>query len=401
MTEVGAGAGAEPEPEIAPETEVFDDEEGEQPYDPRDVPPDREVVTTPYDPPVKSLIADMQSRDLVVNPAFQRLPVWDRVRQSRLIESLLLNVPIPVIFLAEDHDGTRVVVDGQQRLRAIEGFAAGQYALTGLQVLSALNGKRWVDLTPRQARIIENRTLRCIVIAASSDPNLRFDIFERLNTGGISLTDQELRNSIYRGPFNDLLDELATSQEWLAAVRRREPDNRLAHHEMILRFFAMNSRLREYRPPLKTWMSDFMDDHRRATPGQLDAFRRTFYKALRNVVAMASNADAPPFRRARELTDQGEIRWDQTLNRPIFDLQMVGLLEAPPEVVGERGGEIVRALANLCVNDPAFSDALSRATADKARTRTRFAKWAEALTALAIPNNLAERLPAEETGDAA
>src|SRR5688572_16088289 len=104
--------------------EIFDEqeEEGVQPYQKDSIPPDRELVTTPYDPPVKSIVQEINSKELIVNPSFQRKSVWDNTRKSRLIESLLLNIPIPVCFFAEDKDGKKVVVDGQQRLRAIEEY---------------------------------------------------------------------------------------------------------------------------------------------------------------------------------------------------------------------------------------------------------------------------------------
>jgi hypothetical protein len=373
---------------------TFSDEPGEQPYDELDIPPDREVVTVPYDPPVKSLLDDIRSKNLIVNPEFQRLSVWDRVRQSRLVESLLLNIPIPVLFFAEDPDGTRVVVDGQQRLRAIEEFEAGQYALRGLQVLPSLNRKRWVDLTPRQARVIVNRTLRCHVISARSDPNLRFEVFERLNTGGVTLNDQELRNSLYRGPFNRFLNELAHDPRWLGLLQRPIPDNRLQHHEMILRFLAMDTRGEKYKPPLKAWLNDFMKDNRFATADQLEAYRGVFQTAVSKVAIVFDPATNPPFRRARDIRG-GRPVWDRTLNRPIAELQMLGLAKASAESLAAQREEIVLALARLCVDDEDFKDALSRATADRARTRLRLVRWGAALDELGIPNDLTSRMPAE------
>src|SRR5437763_13836314 len=100
------------------ESGAFEDDAGEQIYQPSDVPLDREVITTPYDAPVRTLLEEIREKTLIVNPPFQRQSIWDRGRQSRLVESLLLNIPIPVLYFAEDEDGTRVVVDGQQRLRA-------------------------------------------------------------------------------------------------------------------------------------------------------------------------------------------------------------------------------------------------------------------------------------------
>jgi hypothetical protein len=372
-------------------SEEFDDEVGEQPYDPDDIPADREVVTTPYDAPVKSLLDDIRNKNLIVNPEFQRQSVWDRTRQSRLIESLLLNVPIPVLFLAEDQDGTRVVVDGQQRLRAIEEFEAGRYQLRGLQVLPTLNGKRWVDLTPRQSRIVLNRTLRCMVISAKSDPNLRFEVFERLNTGGVTLNDQELRNSIYRGPFNALLNEVVTSSTWLELIKRPAPDNRLQHHEMVLRFLSMRAKSTTYKPPLKAWLNDFMKEYRFAGESELAEFRNWVTQAGRGVQSVFQ--DSPSFRRARTINGRGDIEWDKTLNRPSFELQMLGLMDEDPVVLETRRGEILKAFADLCVNQDSFADALSRATADRSRTRLRMQLWAQALDGLGVVNRMAAMLP--------
>jgi hypothetical protein len=378
----------------ASEEEAFDDDPGAQPYAPEDIPPDREIVTLPLDSPVKTLLDDMKAKNLVVNPEFQRRDVWNRVQKSKLIESLLLNIPIPVIFLAEDHDGTRVVVDGQQRLRALEQFEAGQFALSGLEVLTALNKKRWVDLAPRQARIILNRTLRCIVISANSDSNLRFEVFERLNTSGVSLNDQELRNCIYRGPFNRLLDELARAPEWLRLLQRQEPDNRLQHHEMVLRFLSMQESSSAYRPPLKKWLGDFMGARRDASDGALAQYREVFLSSCRAVSAVFFEPDAPAFRRVRGRIGSG-LEWDRSLNRAVFELQMLGLRLENPRTLAARRTEIIDAFATLCLDDEEFADALSRATADRTRTRLRFQRWGAALDGLGIVNDMGSRAPAE------
>jgi uncharacterized protein with ParB-like and HNH nuclease domain len=128
-----------------------------------------------------------------------------------LIESLLLNLPIPPCFLAEDEDSTRVVVDGQQRLRSIDDFYHGRYALTGLQVLKDLNGKKWEDLPPKLDRKILQRVIRTLVISHFTNSGIRFEIFERLNSGGVPLTEQEIRNATLRGSFNAMLNKIAES----------------------------------------------------------------------------------------------------------------------------------------------------------------------------------------------
>jgi hypothetical protein len=219
---------------------------------------DREVYTTPSDPDVKTLLGRIEDKSLILHPKFQRASVWDDKRKSRLVESLLLNLPIPPCFLAEDEDGTRVVVDGQQRLIAIDDFYHGRYALTGLEVLADLNGLKWADLPSKYDRKILQRVIRTLVISHHTNPEIRFIIFERLDTGAVPLLDQEIRNATLSGSFNVLLDELARSERFRNAMRIDAPDPRLRHHELVLRYFAVDNALGDYKPPLKLILTNYM-----------------------------------------------------------------------------------------------------------------------------------------------
>jgi uncharacterized protein DUF262 len=134
---------------FSPEEQEVDDE----PYAPTYQLSEREVQTTPADPDVETILRRIEDKHLILRPDFQRTSVWDNTKKSRLIESLLLNLPIPPCFLAEDENGSRVVVDGQQRLNSIDDFYHGRYALIGLQVLKDLNGKKWATLASKLAEI--------------------------------------------------------------------------------------------------------------------------------------------------------------------------------------------------------------------------------------------------------
>jgi uncharacterized protein with ParB-like and HNH nuclease domain len=149
-----------------------------------------------------------------------------RLTSRRRIESLLLNVPIPVCYFAENADQTLEVIDGQERLRSIWRFVAGEAAadrlvLRGLPVLSELNGAEFGQLAERVQRRILNRTIRCIVITEESHEDIEFDVFERLNTGAVELSDQALRNCICRGTFNTRLREVS---EYPAFAKCLEPN---------------------------------------------------------------------------------------------------------------------------------------------------------------------------------
>lgn len=366
-----------------------EEDEGEQEYP--DIPPERELITTPYDPTAKALADDIRNKDLIVNPEFQRNKVWDRTRQSRLIESLLLNIPIPVCFFAEDADGKRVVVDGQQRLRAIEEFLSGTFKLHGLQVLGALNGKRWADLTERQARLIKNRTIRCIVISEKSHPDIRFEVFERLNTGVVALTDQELRNCIYRGNFNAFLHKAAKNEKWLALLRKRQPDNRMRHEELILRFLAVKASVGSYKPPLKKFLNDFMKAHRNPKRDDLAQFTRDFQRAVRRVtVAFGTQA----FRRAK-LDKNGDTTWDAAINRAVFDIQMIGLFGIPTDDLKRVSEELVKRFATLCQSNQEFSDAITKSTADRLKFYHRLRVFKKLLDKLNLSAPLLQNLPTD------
>lgn len=374
--------------EIEPEEE-FADDPGEQVYQPDDVTLERGVITTPYDAPVRTLLDEIKEKVLIVNPPFQRRSVWKPDRQSKLIESLLLNIPIPVLYFAEDEDGSRVVVDGQQRLRAIEEFHAGAYYLQKLEVLAQLNKSRWADLTPKQSRTILSRTMRCVVISSSSPATLRFEMFERLNTGGIPLNDQELRNCVFRGDLNDLLEVLARTKEWLAAVRRPESDKRMRDHEMALRFLAISEVLDDYRPPLKLVLNDFMRARRILQKQERDRLQARFMRALGNVrTVFGSEA----FRRAKGSVDENE--WESNINRAVFDVQMLGFMDAEPDSVQARAEKLLRNFRRLCDEDYNFISAISASTAGRSALYDRLRIWGKSLAEEGLEPGFLQRLPA-------
>ena len=150
-----------------------------------------------------------------VSPYYQRRARWDTVRKSKLIESFLVNIPVPPVFLYENDFARYEVMDGQQRVSAILEYFNNQFALRGLEILNSLIGKRFHEL-PKEIRAgLERRSLPAIILLKESTPShdsaiqLRRYVFERLNTGGVRLNAQEVRNSVYAGPFNNLLSELS------------------------------------------------------------------------------------------------------------------------------------------------------------------------------------------------
>ena len=209
-------------------------------------------------------------RWLNLHPEYQRRLVWDRKKKSPLIESLLMNVPIPPVFLFEYDLNLYETMDGQQRLNTILDFYTNRFKLTGLSTWSDLNGRTYSDCPPRIQRGLDRRRLSAVILLAESTSTLsaandvRRTVFERLNTGGQNLNAQELRNCLYAGPFNELLISLAGerlfNEIWeippyednirgnqiTPRLRENRWFKRMSDCEIVLRFFAFrrSSRLR-------------------------------------------------------------------------------------------------------------------------------------------------------------
>ena len=215
------------------EPAIYEGEHDEVEIDPDHVPiRERKVVTQPYDLVVKSVMEQIDNKTLHLRPLsdrpkFQRRYIWSDKLASRLVESILLNVPIPPCYLSQNSEYELDVIDGQQRIFSLFRFVDNRFKLTGLEVLEELNGKNYFEIPAPIQRQINTHTLRCVVVTNDSHPEVKFDVFERLNTNTVPLNAQELRNCIYRGPLNDLLTELAEYRPWLNILKRKAPDKKI------------------------------------------------------------------------------------------------------------------------------------------------------------------------------
>jgi hypothetical protein len=371
------------------ELELADqDEESSEPLDL--APEERRLVTQPYDFPVTSLIEDINSGRLLLELEYQRSYVWDDPKASRLVESLLLNVPIPVCYFAENEDGSLEVVDGQQRLKSIWRFAnqepdhADRLELRGLPVLTELNGKVFSQLPNRDQRRLLNRTVRCIVITEDSHPDIKFDVFERLNTGAVRLTDQELRNSIYRGPFNDALKDAAALAEFQQALNG-QLTTRMGDVELVLRFVALSDRLAGYRPPLRQFLNEYMREHRASVEGVQNLLQ--LFRETSETVELVFGTDA--FRRVTP----GDVTGRQ-INKALFDATMLAFSLADQSAIRSSVEDVRRALTNRMA-DANFEPLIGRATADRTRMFGRISAFSESIEGLGIETRYESVVPSE------
>lgn len=250
-----------------------------------------------YDVTVDELVRRVGAGRIEIAPAYQRQFRWDAERQSRLVESLLLGIPVPSLFMAtnvsEDVGVTWEVVDGLQRLLSLVNFLGDDstraavglrdskgnlsrpLTLTGLEKLESLDRQAASDLPTDIVTGLQDRPIKVIVLNDKSDLRVRFDLFERLNTGGIRLTDQEVRECVFMGAFVNLLDELSKTPEFSTVVRLpagKQKDG--TAQEYVLRFFAFLERYDEFDHSVKDFLNDFCADAS-DTP-QIDVRRKVF-----------------------------------------------------------------------------------------------------------------------------
>jgi len=258
---------------MSEETKTFNDLEFEQPLDEDneliEIPPSkRSIYTDQGDPEIESLYGKYKRGKLLVQPDFQRHYVWDITKASRLIESVLLDIPLPVVYLSEGKDGKEYVIDGQQRLTAFFSFIDGQFPdrkdfkLSGLRVFTELNKISFKEMNDDLQDKIRYYKIRTITFRKESESDLRFEIFERLNTGAVSLNDQELRNCTYRGPYNELLKELSQDKDFMHILGLNAPDRRMKDVELVLRFAAFyHATYLKYKSPIKKFLNQDMEDY--------------------------------------------------------------------------------------------------------------------------------------------
>ena len=221
-----------------PDVDVESEEEDKsikiiRPFDPERI----KVRTIPI--VVELLISRIKHREIDLAPDFQRLRLlWQPQRKSRLIESLLLRIPIPVFYVAEDKNENWAVVDGVQRISTIYDFVTGEFVLTDLEYLTELNKKNFDGLPrPMQRRINETQFVFNVIEPGTPD-EVMFNIFSRINTGGLRLNGQEIRHALHKGPVRRYLKELADTQEFAEATDHSIKKERMADRECVLRFLS-------------------------------------------------------------------------------------------------------------------------------------------------------------------
>ena len=337
-------------------------------------------ITHPFDPEqirirtvnivVEQLVSRIRHEEIDLAPDFQRLRgIWSSERKSRLIESLLLRIPIPVFYVAADKSEIWSVVDGIQRMSTIYDYVAGTFPLTQLEYLTWLDGHKHDQLPrPMQRRISETQ-LVVNIIEPGTPAEVMFNIFLRINTGGMTLNGQEIRHAVHPGPARSYLKKLADSKEFVDATAKSVNPMRMADRECVLRFLAFHIEPWENYSEnnLDGYLGSIMDYINKTNARELDLLTADFNKAMRAALKIfGENA----FRKPRGTTGRR-----RPINRALFETWSVQLARCSQDQVSvlvKRRKEVRRRFKRLMADDDEFDRAVSYSTGTPRRVRKRF-----------------------------
>ncbi|HEY9056341.1 MAG TPA: DUF262 domain-containing protein [Aurantimonas sp.] len=311
------------------------------------------------DYPVETLVSRMEKK-LFYIPPFQRAFVWSQNQCSRFIESLLLGLPVPGIFLFKEADtGKHLVIDGQQRLKSLHFFSQGlinskEFALSGLE--TKFGGRTYKTLDEADRNRLDDAVIHATVFKQDlpeGEINSVYEVFERINTGGIKLSPQEIRSCICHGNFNNYLHKLNDNAEWRAIYGPKS--KRLKDVELILRFMAFYEKGDAYQSPMKHFLNDYMKEKRDLTDKQLQEIGEIFTKT----VAFVTNA-----------LGNRTFRPDRSLNTAVFD----SVASALAHRLANKGAPDAAAAAaayNALLDNARFVEGYIRSTADEENVKKR------------------------------
>jgi len=347
--------------EIMVETEQvegLDDDE----YDLGEYPIDSLLIRT--EPrSVFETIRRIDSGNIIMDPDFQRDFVWEQERQSKLIESALMRIPLPVFYLAETGDGRIVVVDGLQRLTTFHRFLNGDFRLKGLEYAGMLNGNCFEELPPKLKNRLEDTSLTLYLIDSAVPDQAKFDIFERVNSG-VPLTRQQMRNCLYVGEATRWLRKMAHDAHFLKVTAGSLDSNTMRDRECINRFAGFSLfGLSDYDGKLETFLNRTLKKMNELKSNDYAKLTESFQRGMTNCYQVfGRNA----FRKMpRDSTRRTQI------NVTLFDVLSVLFAQMQEDKVATLKDQLLNAFYNL-MNNPEFVDAISSATNQTRKVKTRF-----------------------------
>lgn len=335
----------------------------------------------------ETIISQLTKGNIDLDPHFQRREAWRIPRKSKFIESLILNIPVPQIILAErkGKKGSYIVIDGKQRLLALRQFTASsedsafeKFKLRDLKVLKDLNGCDYADLASKDDNPLaafDNASIRTVLIKNWSSEAFLYEVFLRINSGSVQLSPQELRQALHPGAFTNYLNEFVTKSKVIHKLLGLEhPDFRMRDNELVLRFLAFYADRENYTGNLK----QFLDD--------ITIRFNQHWTQHKDFVGRALSTLEHSIETTRKIFGDGAFKkwngesFESRINRAVFDVVAIGFATDQVSKAALLGQDkVVNAFKSLCENDRSFMEAITSTTKSKGAVEARFSRWLKAL----------------------
>lgn len=325
---------------------------------------------------ILSKMIDNESIDL--NPDFQRNLVWNSFQKSRLIESILLRIPLPMFYFAEDEEGNLSVVDGLQRISTIKEFMDNKFPLRDLQYLNNSCERRYYEskgnkkgLDTKYLKWFDLTSISANIIDPSSPPKVKYDIFRRINTGGRPLNNQEIRNCMMGKGLREALKRMAALEEFKLATNKSIKSTRMEDQEVALRFlyfyqlYEKNKNIDDYNGYMELVLDEFTDRNIKSSIQYFEKYILKFSKAMTNAEYLIGSKYA--FRKIQNRDIQPNSH-KQLINKALFVCSSVLLADYDDEIVKEKnaGNSLTDLIANKIETDTQLLYYLSYGTNGKA-----------------------------------
>ena len=300
---------------------------------------------------------------LIVEPEFQRNLVWKASQQSQFIESVLINIPLPPLYVNQRADGKYIVVDGLQRTSTLNAYLKDKFALSDLKLLRHLNGRSFNTLEQKDQARIEDRKLLIYVIKPTVPLPMVYDIFHRINTGGTQLTRQEIRNCFYIGSATRLLKDLSQQEYFRQAIDNGISPKRMKDREAILRFLAfyLQDYETEYKDDMDAFLGEAMKRINQMNDAEIQLLATDFERVMRWTYMLFREDN---FRLSNE-SKRGPV------NIALMEAICYFFANKSDEFIKLHQQQIICNYQNLLKNET-FVDAVRFSTGDKKRVITRF-----------------------------
>lgn len=347
------------------------------PFDPKKIHIESKSLT------ISNIVDRLENEEIILDPDYQRNgDLWDNKTQSRLIESLIISIPLPVFYFDCLPDDRYEVVDGLQRLTAIKRFMAknseSPLRLCDLEYMTEYNGMLFQDLPANIQRRIREQNIQAYIIMQGTPNKIKSSIFKRINTGGLVLTNAEIRNAIYRGRVASLLKELSMTEEFVDATRNSISPKRMLDREFVNRFLAFFVLgIDKYKGNLESYLNDVLDFLDNDSEENYKMYRLSFLKSMKICKEIF---DRNAFRKITINEDKKPVY--SVINKPLFDCVSVciaSLKDWEQQRLVERKSIFLEKYIGLVLSEE-FRDIISNGTATIENVKKRHMRMREIIS---------------------